>query len=134
MQITSNGKNYKVSRHAKMGLVIYDPDSQMDVRPEHVRLFVVAENRMATFTRAVESMLVQPYSCNGYQNSSENMRRQEVKRAVDLYVGSRSAGRQTHCYRCKAHINSTDFSICPRCKWIRCSCGACGCGYDYIQF
>ncbi len=37
--------------------------------------------------------------------------------------------RDTHCYRCKQHLDNAVFIECGKCNWIICSCGACGCGY-----
>jgi hypothetical protein len=49
------------------------------------------------------------------------------------YRGVRFSGaeqqRSTHCYSCKAHLDSRMNIQCASCGWLICSCGACGCGY-----
>lgn len=37
--------------------------------------------------------------------------------------------RETHCYSCKHRLSSAANLACKKCKWLLCSCGACGCGY-----
>lgn len=37
--------------------------------------------------------------------------------------------RYTHCYKCKKDLDNTIYYECNICKWILCSCGACGCGW-----
>lgn len=38
--------------------------------------------------------------------------------------------RSTHCYNCKASLDNSVDIECNICKWIICTCGACGCGYN----
>ncbi len=38
--------------------------------------------------------------------------------------------RITHCYGCKADLDSKINIQCASCGWLICSCGACGCGYE----
>ena len=35
--------------------------------------------------------------------------------------------RDTHCWRCKDNLMSTSDPVCPKYKWLKCHCGACGC-------
>jgi hypothetical protein len=34
---------------------------------------------------------------------------------------------ETHCYRCKEELSADTNERCPKCRWLRCYCGACGC-------
>ncbi len=43
-----------------------------------------------------------------------------------IYEGRR---RETHCWRCKSHLDSNDDLACVVCGWLLCECGACGCGW-----
>ncbi len=36
--------------------------------------------------------------------------------------------RENFCWKCKLSVNNLDYPECSSCSWIRCSCGACGCG------
>jgi hypothetical protein len=37
--------------------------------------------------------------------------------------------RETHCWGCKAHLDSDIEIECFSCGWILCRCGCCGCGW-----
>lgn len=38
--------------------------------------------------------------------------------------------RETHCWNCRAELDSRDNYRCSACRWLRCyECAACGCGY-----
>ena len=37
--------------------------------------------------------------------------------------------RMPHCYACARIIDGFKSFSCDECKWLICSCGACGCGY-----
>lgn len=36
--------------------------------------------------------------------------------------------RQTHCWSCHCHLDSSAELECMACGWLLCECGACGCG------
>lgn len=36
--------------------------------------------------------------------------------------------RVAHCWRCREHLDSALNRECSACGWLKCSCGACGCG------
>ena len=40
--------------------------------------------------------------------------------------------RATHCYRCETPLFSSTHKACSICKWLVCSCGACGCQFNKI--
>jgi hypothetical protein len=48
-----DGKMYWGGLHTKLGLLIYDPRDQQRLAPDKVRLYVVAERRLATFVKAM---------------------------------------------------------------------------------
>jgi hypothetical protein len=109
-----------VGIHPKMGVLIYDPRAQVAVAQNKVRLFVWSEQRMATF---LKSIVRNPLA-------SENTEATDVgplKDSAEFYFGLQ--GRFTHCYKCKRDLNSIDFEVCKVCRWIKCECAACGCGY-----
>ncbi len=43
--------------------------------------------------------------------------------------GSKKHKRETHCYGCGHDLSSFEDFSCKKCKWLLCTCGACGCGY-----
>jgi hypothetical protein len=110
-----------VGVHPKMGVLIYDPRAQVGVAQEKVRLYVCSEQRMATFLKSiVRDRLAQ----RGLQSEDGGL----LKESAQIYFGLR--GRFTHCYKCKADLNSIDFELCSVCQWIKCECAACGCAYQ----
>jgi len=57
-----------------------------------------------------------------------------MRRALDLpeallVVQTNPRKRLTHCYNCYESLDSDSFLECNACRWMVCSCGACGCGY-----
>ena len=44
----------------------------------------------------------------------------ENKSLVDFYLKLLKDIRKTHCFNCKADINSRDWNICTKCGWIKC--------------
>ena len=105
-----------VGSHKTMGLVVYDKHAQVNLPSNRVRLFVVAERRMATFDRDSVRTRLSSRPCG-----SED--------ALTVYKRLRSRSRSTDCYECQRDLNAVDFRVCQRCGWICCECGACGCGY-----
>ena len=47
---------------------------------------------------------------------------------------TKKKNRETRCHGCKGYLSSYDNYSCNKCKWILCSCGACGCGFDHSQY
>jgi hypothetical protein len=47
-----DGQDYWGGLHREMGLLIYDPRDQQRLAADKVRLYVVAERRLATFVKA----------------------------------------------------------------------------------
>ena len=109
--------------HPKMGVLIYDPRAQLVVAQDKVRLYVWSEQRMATFLKSIVRDRLA-------QGDSESEDVGPLKESAEFYFGLRE--RFTHCYRCKHDLNSIDFELCGACRWIKCECGACGCGYQAL--
>ena len=114
--------------HKNMGGFIYDSTTQKGVKTgEEVRLYKLKEKKMGLFALAVKTKIVK-------MNSKQEL---EHKPLVDYYLKlleKREKARHTHCFGCKEDINSVDWSICRKCKWIRCNCGACGCSWQGYQY
>jgi len=106
---------YTVLKHRSMGPLILDPRAQTSVGPKKARLFVVSQNRMATFRiDAIDAEFVEDIE-------------QNLVNALRHYTELRGRQRSTHCWKCKTNLNDVDFSVCKTCHWIVCPCGACGC-------
>lgn len=60
--------------------------------------------------------------------------REYLERHGKKYVGvsenSKRSHRVTHCYACKAPLDSDLHIECQSCSWLICYCGTCGCGYQ----
>ena len=107
--------------HKDLGGIIFDKIYQEGIdKNNEVRLYILDENRMGVFTHFVKSQITKPSQndINFYQNK------------IDLLLNAKNKMRKTHCYNCKININSISFSLCKKCKWIKCSCKACGCEYN----
>jgi hypothetical protein len=39
-------------------------------------------------------------------------------------------GRKANCYNCGSELLGKRGNVCEQCFWIKCSCGACGCGWS----
>jgi hypothetical protein len=103
----------------KLGVVVYDPQSQEGVPDNRVRLYVRDQERMATFVKDIVRDRLTA-SANDKANA-------ELAEPVEFYLSLRR--RFTHCFSCRRSLNSVDFAVCGRCHWIKCGCGACGCSF-----
>lgn len=54
------------------------------------------------------------------------------KKYVGVSENRKRSHRVTHCYACKASLDSDLHIECQSCSWLICYCGACGCGYNSI--
>jgi len=93
--------------HRTMGVLVFDPRSQFGVPSDRVRLYIIAQRRMAKFAAAIvrEGVTATPGDSAG----------------ADAYFDMR--GRFTHCYGCQRDLNSIDFRLCDACGMWR-TCGA----------
>ena len=104
-----------------LGAVIFDPNSQRGLGDDQVRLFKCVSEQSGTFVKKiVRDKLV----------ALDEAVWQSIQPVIAAYVAAMRSRRVAHCYRCKEHLDSVDFSLCGTCRWIRCSCGCCGCGYS----
>jgi hypothetical protein len=119
-KFSSCGNNYYGCKTPQVGLLIYDPEAQIGVEDAYVRLFDLTEEKTSLYSKAI------------IRNKLVEMNLEEfeiLEKAISKYSRTRSNQRVTHCYACRKHLDSVDFSICSKCSWIRCACGACGCRY-----
>ncbi len=104
-----------VGYHQKLGPVIYNKRSQRGLPDTQVRLYKVNECATGTFLKElVRDKLISP----------DDALWDKIQPAISAYI---AAIRITHCYKCKQDLDSVEFSLCNKCGWILCSCGACGC-------
>ena len=118
-------RNLWLGIHKNMGGFIYDETAQGGVnKKEHVRLYKLKEKKMGLFELAVKEQIVK-------MNSKQEL---ENKSLVDFYLKLLKDIRKTHCFNCKADINSRDWNICTKCGWIKCQCSACKCTWRGHQY
>lgn len=115
-----NDKHYWIGHHRKLGLLIYDPETQGG-DSDKVRLFKVNQQKARTFVKDTIRTKAQWLPDQEHYAT--------MQRAVTEYAQVRARLRETFCYCCRRDLNSADFSICDRCNWILCPCGSCGCEY-----
>ena len=109
-----------IGKHQKLGYLIYDEKNQLNVRSDSIRTYLLDEERAAVFlNELVRDKLLK------LKKDEEEALRGKIKRYEKIFVNRRV----THCYKCKKDLDSVNFSICKKCKWIKCQCAACGCGF-----
>ena len=124
-RINHSKRNLWLGFHKTMGGFIFDENSQGGVdKKEHVRLYKLKEKKMGLFQLAVKTQIVK-------MSSKQEL---EYKPLVDFYLKLLAEIRHTHCFHCKANINSRDWSVCDKCGWIRCQCSTCGCSWKDHQY
>jgi hypothetical protein len=77
----------------------------------------------------------------GFEALRERVPAAQIRDAWELHLASaedllaKIAAREglrvyrNHCYSCKRPLSSLTETECGDCRWLVCSCGACGCGY-----
>jgi tetratricopeptide (TPR) repeat protein len=129
MVVSVEGSTYCIGYHREQGVFVYDPRSQGDVEVSSIRLFVVKEKSMKTLILDAGLFVSVADSSSHTETVEKTFSAKELEAAARAYSMLRTNARFTHCYSCKRDLNSTDFSLCKVCGWIRCFCGACGCEY-----
>ncbi|NLG75439.1 MAG: hypothetical protein GX535_04325 [Xanthomonadaceae bacterium] len=112
--VSADSFSFQVYTHPKLGVVIYDPVAQMGLAREQMRLFKVKTMGASTFLRAIVS--------KDLHEAAE-----VAPEAVEAYRAARASRRKPYCEHCRRHYGSVDFSVCPDCSSIRCTCGTCSC-------
>lgn len=120
IKIAFGGKEYWVGYNPKLGHLIFDPLVQSEQPPDAVRLFVIGRNKSSSFKKEIIRNKLSP---DAALNASQ------CRKLSEPYANARAKLRVTHCYNCSNNLSTTDFCICDKCRWIQCSCGACGCQY-----
>ena len=116
-----SGLEVWVGNHPKLGMLIFDGARQSGLPENQVRLFKVEKNESSTFLKEMVKLQIQELSDNEHE---------QAETAAKAYSNLILNRRVTHCFACKSSLDSVDFSLCPKCRWIRCSCGACGCKFS----
>ena len=111
--------------------VVYDPAQQRTDQQNYVYLFDVAQIKIIRYERtAAHNLFVRAESSKAtefiikiyHQWQARTSGRRKMRIAPS---------RSTHCWRCGADLKSAWDQSCPKCKWLRCECGACGCNFPY---
>ena len=113
-----SGDPFQVRFHSKLGVVIYDPLTQMGIAKEQLRLFKISAMSMTTFRRDIVSKDLGGIEPDAVELSAG---------AVDIYRIARAGKLKPYCVSCRRHFGSVDFSICTGCNAVRCTCGLCAC-------
>jgi|TARA_B100000315_G_C14504293_1_gene553839 hypothetical protein len=107
-----------VGNHSKLGVFIYDLKQQDSVDSDCMRIYLLEEKRTGIFKKDL-------FKSGISKQTESDLLEEKVNEYKKIFL----ARRRTHCYRCKQHLDSVNFSVCNSCKWIKCECNACGCGY-----
>jgi len=115
-----------IGNYKKVGIVIYDKLTQQGLSEVWVRLFKVAESRFGLFTKS-EARIALAASIGNESNMYEPEATAWLKMQKQFL---KLKGRKANCLRCGVKLNSYDNAWCPKCYWIKCKCGACGCEWQ----
>ena len=113
-----------------IGGFIYDEQSQRGAEKDEVKIFVLSEKKTSTFIKEIlKKNLLKP-------NENIELKYQDLitdyLKTNDIKTKEISV-RKTNCFDCKEDLNSVDDQLCEVCNWIKCSCGACGCGWENYE-
>ena len=114
-----------IGHHEKLGYFLYDENSQSKVLDDRVRTYIFDEARAAVFKKELVRNKLLKITDSDIE---------ELDNQIKEYETAFLRGRRTHCYRCKKNLDEVNFAHCKKCKWMRCECGACGCGYKKRVF
>jgi hypothetical protein len=103
-------RNMWVGVHPKLGPLIYDEGAQLNLGENEIRLWKIKEQRSAVFVKSIVR--------NKLENPDEKTAA-FVQLGVAIYVSIMGKRRVTHCFACKRHLDSVDFGLCEKCRWIR---------------
>ena len=130
-----------MGRHVTLGPIVV---SERDISSSDDGLFdafVVHDRVTKRFNANGLRKLIQPKGMTQEQAvevldayvtiNHQNYLRKVGKPSASLRPAERSSGRNTHCFRCKTHLESGSHFECSACGWLVCTCGACGCGSTY---
>lgn len=151
-QVYSLGWLYWLARHKDLGLVLLDDSNQDGVPEKSIRAFLHSRRTTQMFDRQEFKAALSGYVgdnefvmlLNAYSVFKANAGmppKPTPSQAHAYFLRSRglpvhallessrgSLPRLTHCWSCKQPLSSFINLECEGCKWIICSCGACGCG------
>jgi hypothetical protein len=105
--------------HSKLGFFIYDMNQQLNVDINCIRIFLLDEKRTCVVKKEIFRKKILKHDI------PNNLLNNKVKEYTKIFLERRI----THCYKCKQNLDSINFSVCIKCKWIKCQCNACGCKY-----
>lgn len=142
-----------IGRHQKFGLVAI-PEAEIEFMKmagsKFLSAYLVDERRIASLNaevvkRKLESVDIGDFDADAISEKLEkrfgaaffdsdgdggaisSAGREDRRRKV-----IEKGGRATHCWNCKENINTDGGLLCSQCKWIKCECGACGCGWEAL--
>ena len=119
-RISESKRKIWIGSHADIGLFIYDEETQSGLNDKKIRIFKLEQWAASTFLKQTFKSGISDFSI-----SIDAVVLEQINEYEKMWENTRV----THCYACKRHLSSMDFSICKKCGWIKCKCDACGCGY-----
>ena len=128
---THHGKTIWLGYHPTHGYVIYDPEMQFG-EDHNLTLYKVAIDDFGTFYKPVMREILLPLPAGQSTEQWAIVERYigEPSTPVTVATESRTPAplvRRVRCFKCHEDLESTTHARCPRCGWLVCGCGACGC-------
>ena len=139
--IVKNGLQFIVGRHISLGLFVI-PEAEVTESRQHngfLSAFMMLKDQLVTFKYegllkvidkevVPESEAVSALEAYVAFKHKDYLLRNRLPQAV-LRHSVQCRDESTHCYACKQTLDSSSSLQCSTCKWLVCTCGACGCGY-----
>ena len=127
-----NGKRFWLGKHEQLGTLLI-PEVFLRERPDVLPAFVVKDCRVDSFKASVLRTKIQPGGLSQEAIEHAFVSLSTISPYLDFNgltpLANSSAGleRVTHCFACGKSLKGLRQIACTRCKWLKCSCGACGC-------
>ena len=111
--------------HSEVGGFIYDKSAQIGLPSKKVRLFILKEQKTNLFIADIlKDNLIK------FDNTIFEKNKILINAFIKELTNRVITKRITHCWGCKRNLDSVNYEICSKCKWIKCGCNACGCGWQ----
>ena len=113
-----------------IGGFIYDEKFQEGVEKSKVKIYLLDHKQPSTYLKEILKKKLIKLNEKlefEYLNLINNYLEINDKKTSKIQV------RKADCFECKEELNSVDDEICKECNWIKCDCGACGCGWENYE-
>lgn len=151
--MATKSKNYWVGEFVGGEAIVFAPELQKQTEFEWVYLWGYASGKVDRYHSAIARKSIRKIKddelskaiLSAFMDSSfakngkflTGLHRNKIELLGLKYLGvsksSNGPHRATHCWVCHSHLDNAVDLECNICKWILCTCGACGCGRRIVK-